>query len=295
MNEWISDSPFELYGLHVFLLVAETGSFTKAAKRAGLTQSAVTRQIGSLEANLGMRLFERTTRQVRLTPAGEMLRAEARAMLNSADVLVARLRESFARAAPVLRVGVSRAIGLAYLPGFFHAFQKSRPEVRITVASAWGARIRERLLEGELDVGLLCLPRRLEPGLRVTHRFEDAFVVIAPPDRKNSADAMSEGPWLGLGGNGSTAMLVREWLDARKLAPSPAMLLDGFDLIINLVSQGMGVSVVPRRALALYRRNRPVTVLEVEGERLERELAVVVRKDRRPPAQVTDFVESVLF
>lgn len=295
MNEWIADSPFDLYGLHVFLLVAETGSFTKAAKRAGLTQSAVTRQIGSLEAKLGPRLFERTTRQVRLTPAGEALRLDARTLLANADGMVARWRESFTRAAPLLRVGVSRSIGQAYLPGFFHAFQKQRPEVRITVASAGGSRIREHLLEGELDVGLLGLPRRLEPGLRVTHRFEDAFVVIAPPGSDEANAMLEEGPWLVLGGNGSTATALRTWLDARKWAANPAMVLDSFDLIINLVSQGMGVSVVPRRALALYRRNRPVALLAVTGERFCRELAVVVRKDGKPSRQVTDFVECVLF
>ena len=70
MNEFLATGPFDLYELQLFHLVAEHQNFTKAGRAAGLTQSAITRQIRGMEDRLGVVLFERTTRHVRLTPAG---------------------------------------------------------------------------------------------------------------------------------------------------------------------------------------------------------------------------------
>ena len=76
MNE-LNLPDLDLHALRLFRLVAEFGSFTRAGEQAGLTQSAVTRQIQALEDRLGVRLFERTTRRVRLTEAGTFLEGEA--------------------------------------------------------------------------------------------------------------------------------------------------------------------------------------------------------------------------
>ncbi len=294
-NEWLAEAPFDLYELHLFLRVVESGSFTRASQQAGLTQSAVTRQIQGMEERLGMRLFERTTRRVRMTPAGEMLAEDARRILKDTGAAVERLKERFELAPKRLRVGVSRSIGLAYLPGFFFAYRKRCADVRIAVATGWGDGILERIKEGDLDVGLLCPPKRMPSGLKVTHRFDDGFVIIAPPDAGDDVLATNP-PWLALESRGNTAGQMDLWLRERGLGAEPAMELNSFDLIINLVSQGMGVSLVPHRALALYNRQRAVKRLpHPKGRKFVRELVVVVRRDRSPPEHLEAFVESVLF
>src|SRR5580698_2551172 len=82
MNQFLSKVPFDLYELALFHLVVKHRSFTKAAEIAGLTQSAITRQIQGMENSLGLELLERTTRSVRLTPAGEFLFRKSAQMLN---------------------------------------------------------------------------------------------------------------------------------------------------------------------------------------------------------------------
>lgn len=77
MNYFLATVPFDLYELSLFHLVAEHGSFTKAGQKARLTQSAITRQIRGVEEQLGVALFERTTRHVRLTDAGKLLYAKS--------------------------------------------------------------------------------------------------------------------------------------------------------------------------------------------------------------------------
>src|SRR3954468_15517656 len=101
VHEFLKTAPFDIYELHLFHLVAEHRSFTKAAELAGLTQSAVTRQMQGIEESLGVALFERTTRSVRLTPAGQMLRAESGRLLGDVDQVLRRLREDFAGAKKV--------------------------------------------------------------------------------------------------------------------------------------------------------------------------------------------------
>lgn len=78
VNQYLATVPFDLYELHLLQLVARHGSFTRAAGQAGLTQSAITRQVQGVEARLGLPLFERTTRSVVVTDAGKFLCRKAR-------------------------------------------------------------------------------------------------------------------------------------------------------------------------------------------------------------------------
>jgi DNA-binding transcriptional LysR family regulator len=75
---------------------------------------------------------------------------------------------------------------------------------------------------------------------------------------------------------------------------TPAMQMDNFDLIINLVALGMGVSLVPRRALALYARKKNIQQIRL-AERFARDLVVLTRKSKSPPVHITQFVENILF
>src|ERR1700722_16055995 len=121
MNQFLTTLPFDLYELALFQLVVKHQSFTKAAGIAGLTQSAITRQMQGMETSLGLQLLERNTRNVSATPAGEFLYREAARLVGDVDRSLQQLAQDFAGARKVIRVDVSRSIGLAYLPGFFHA------------------------------------------------------------------------------------------------------------------------------------------------------------------------------
>jgi len=87
---------------------------------------------------------------------------------------------------------------------------------------------------------------------------------------------------------------MRRWLKRQGLRVEPAMELDSFDLIINLVAAGMGLSLVPQRALALYRRRASIEMLEFPS-RFSRDLVVLARRHRKLPAHVEAFIENILF
>ena len=303
MHEYLKTAPFDLYELYLFHLVAKHRSFTKAAELAGLTQSAITRQMQGMEESLGVDLLERTTRSVRITPAGEFLQREALRLIGDVEHSLQRLREDFADARKVVRVGVARSIGLAYLPGFFHANLRRAPQVCCRVIYDTSAELLSRLEGNELDLAVLCPPSRLPKTVRITHRFSDAFTLIAPPEAATGFDAskprdrkrwMETQSWLLADETSNTGRHLRHWMKRQGWRVDPVMELDSFDLIINLVALGMGVSFVPTRALALYAGKRHLRRLRLP-QRFSRELVVVMRKHRTVPAHLAGFVGNVLF
>ncbi len=303
VHEYLKTAPFDIYELHLFHLVAEHRSFTKAAEVAGITQSAVTRQVQGIEQSLGVNLFERTTRSVQLTPAGQMLLAESGRLLGSVDQVLQRIREEFAGAKKEVRVAVSRSVSLAYLPGFFHANLRRLPQVGYRVSHEPSNEILSALEKNETDLGVVCSPTRLPETLRVTHRFTDAFAIIAPADtgdafptssRRSRLEWANRQNWLMFDESTNTGRRLHSWLRREGVDAAPGMTLDSFDLIINLVALGMGVACVPIRALALYPRKRSIRRIDWPT-RFSRELVVVVRRNRSLPQHVTLFIENVLF
>jgi len=305
MNEFLKKVPFDLYELHLFGLVVTHRSFTKAAEMAGLTQSAITRQIQGMENVLGMELLERTTRSVRPTQAGAFLHRESVRLTGEVDRTLQQLQEEYAGARKQIRIGVSSTIGLAYLPGFFHATLRRSPQIACRVSNEPSKELLARLEANELDVGILCAPRQLPQTLRETHRFEDAFTLIAPkgatpawgatkPSAKTRAAWMAKQSWLMITENSNTGQRLRSWMTQQGWRVEPTMQLDNFDLIISLVALGLGTSFVPVRALAPYRHKQNLEIVSLPV-RFMREIVVIVRRNRKMPEHIQSFIQNILF
>lgn len=304
VNEFLATGPFDLYELKLFHLVAEHRNFTRAGQSAGLTQSAITRQIQGMEAKLGLKLFDRSTRHVRLTPEGAALHARSGAILSEVDNALLALRGKSALLPKALRVGVSRTIGLAYLPGFFRAFQRKFPKVQLQVSHERSDFILAAVESGELDAGIVSPPPRLPRTLVLARRFDDEFVLILPPRTvvktpqplpvTKLGELFKRERWLLITRQSNTGKRLHAWLRDAGLCCEPAIEADNFDFIVNLVSLSLGASLVPHRVLALHPGTRPVVRVRTEP-RFRRELAVVVRRETQQPTVLSGFLENVLF
>ncbi len=305
MNTLVSESPFDRYTLTLFRLVAEELNFTRAGKKAGLTQSAITRQILRMEERLGTPLFERTTRHVALTPAGVFLWEKSGRILASAEAALEDLKSGFELGPQRLRVGIARSIGLAYFPGFFFPFRKAHPDVALHISQGTEGEIYEALEERRLEIGLVATPSRLPAHLMNQHSFDDPFAFIAPPEAQLTVDANSSDlvplyeqtwkqGWLMLSSEDVTGKELRRWMGGQGLTIRPSMELDSFDVIFNLVSLGLGSSLVPNRVLALYGGRRKVQRVQMKPT-FSRTLSVVVRKSPKPSELMTQLIESILF
>lgn len=294
--------PFDLHELRTFLAVAEAGSFTGGGELAGLSQSAVTRLIQSLESSLGTPLIERTTRSATLTEAGVYLQERGQQILALANDSAQDFRQRFREGRPQLRVGLARTLGLAPLPGLFAAYRRKCPEVGIRVRSGTSDDLLRSLEQFELDVAVVCQRPRWPRALEEQKSFEDAFAVIVP-DKGDSQEpqwpkrqlrGLAKAPWLTIDGETETGKQLRRWLVDQGLSVEPVMEVDNFDLIVNLVALGLGVSVVPRRVLPLYAHQRKVARLPLRPV-FTRHLSLVARKSARQPDHVRAFVDHLLF
>jgi DNA-binding transcriptional LysR family regulator len=139
----------------------------------------------------------------------------------------------------------------------------------------------------------------------VTHRFKDAFALIASSSEsklqigalskaKARAEWLKQQNWLLIEERSNTGLQLRSWMRRQGWHIEPTMYLDNFDLIINLVSLGMGISIVPIRALALYNQKQKITRIPLPAT-FTRELVVVVRKHRKLPVHIEQFIANVLF
>ena len=132
--------------------VAETGSFTRAARRVHLTQATVSQQVRRMEEQVGRVLFTRTTHAVALTTDGEIMLGYARAILRTAD----DARRHFARRqlAATVRLGVSEDYALCCLPRALEAFQRVHPQVQVHVELGLSTDLFQRLGDGNFDLVL---------------------------------------------------------------------------------------------------------------------------------------------
>jgi DNA-binding transcriptional LysR family regulator len=303
-HAFLATAPFDLYELHLFELLAGEGNFTRAAAKVGLTQSAMTRQIAGMENALGVRLFDRTTRSVTLTAAGELLLDRARLILKQVSSALEDLHEGIGLLPKTLSVGVSGSIGFAYLPGFLFKFQREAPNVQVNLVQEPSRRLLELLDNRELDVAVICSGPRLPRGVEVAHRFKDEFTLVVPSSISTSAKArlkvkdlaraLGNSRWLMIDRKSTTGALLHSWLEDHGFEGEPAMEINNFDLIVNMVALGLGASIVPHRALPLYLQRRRLQKLPLRPK-FSRELAVVTRKTNYPKAHVEQFVRSILF
>lgn len=171
----------DLQQLRYFVTVAETGNVGRAAGLLHISQSPLSRQLQQLEARLGLQLFARENKRLRLTPQGSAFLAEARALLAHA----ARVQQHAADAAQ----GQAGTLVLGYVAGAVHAgvlgaalrrFQRALPQARLQLRSLRSAEQFEALRRGEIDVGYTHAPAPADGALVSTHLLDEPFVLALP-------------------------------------------------------------------------------------------------------------------
>jgi DNA-binding transcriptional LysR family regulator len=168
----------ELRHLRYFVAVAEELHFHRAADRLHIAQPAVSEQIRKLEAELGVRLFDRTKRSVALTDAGAAMLEEARRVLSAAEVAQRAAREAHAWSVGRLRIGYLPDALPAAVPQLLRRFTTREPGIRVTLETGAARRLIEDVREHRIDIAIACLPAPIS-GLRVvTIGHEDTVAAV---------------------------------------------------------------------------------------------------------------------
>jgi DNA-binding transcriptional LysR family regulator len=174
----------ELRHLEHFVAVAEERSFTRAAARIHLVQSALSVSIRSLERELDSRLFNRTTHHVELTDAGQALLVEARRTLAAAEAARDAVAAVHGGIRGTVRVGIMHSLALIDLGNLLARYNHERPQVHIVPSAAQGGSIElaRHVTDGRLDLAFTALPDGYPQGLTVHPLASEPMSLACPPE-----------------------------------------------------------------------------------------------------------------
>ena len=168
---------FDLRSLRYFLAIADAGSFTRAAERLHLSQPTLSHQIKRLESQLGTSLFDRSGRQIRLTPAAEVLRDYARRALEELDSASAAIGEIQGLSQGTVVIGAFGSFNSSLLPPILNQFARSFPGIVVTVRQLATGAMEDQLLRGDLHLGIAYAPPTTDQIL-AEPLFSEALAVV---------------------------------------------------------------------------------------------------------------------
>jgi len=272
---------FTLKQLRYFEALANQGHFGRAADSVGISQPALSMQIKELEEILGVPLFERSARQVRLTRFGEEFSVRTREILLAVDEVgdLARLAQDSMSGR--VRLGVIPTIAPYLLPLFLGYLTKDHPSLDINVRETLTPKLIEELTEGRIDAAIVALPVS-EPSLEEVALFSEDFVLVRPDsDAGQPVPAAKDLAKMQL-------LLLEEGHCFRDQALAFCSLrsplrrdgLDGSSLstLVQLVGAGIGVTLIPQMAVKVETRSAAVSVATFPSPRPKRTIGMVWRK-----------------
>lgn len=261
--------------------LARHGHFGRAAETCAVSQPALSMQIRDLEDSLGIPLFERGPRQVRLTTFGEDFAARARDILRSVDELGDLARTSRENLAGRLRVGVIPTVAPYLLPRIIGDLSRLYPDLDIRVRETVTPKLIEELSEGRLDAAIVALPVS-EPAFTEVPLFSEDFVLVRPGEDAGkpvpSPESLRE----------MRLLLLEEGHCFRDQALSfcsmssarPREILDGSSLstLVQMVGAGIGLTLIPEMAVPVETRSANVSLARFPDPKPSRRIGMIWRK-----------------
>jgi DNA-binding transcriptional LysR family regulator len=250
---------FELSQLRCFVTVAEELHFGRAAARLNMTQPPLSRQIQLLERSLGVALLERTSRSVRMTPAGRTFLVEARRIVKLSESAALRTWRVAAGEAGALSIGFTAASGYSFLPKLIRMTRQNMPDVDLSLKEMVSGEQIEGLLTGRIDLGLLRPPidRREFANFRVLEEPLVAAVSADHPLAKKSTLTLEDfdrQAFVMYSTEGARYFydLITAILNRAEVNPVNVQYVTQIHSMLAMVSAGLGAAIVPAAAQNLH-------------------------------------------
>lgn len=269
----------DFLSLRLLLAVAQTGSITRAASQCHLALAAASARLKDLEEKLGARLLERFARGARLTEAGELVVIRARAIERELAQLQLELNDHRQAVTGHIRVVANMSSIAAVLPEDLTEFLKSHPGVRIDLSEHTSREIQSLVTEGRADIGVLT-GAGLHPALQTDDYYVDEVVATVP----------TRAPWTRAKTMTPEHLLAQELIILQEGGAISEWLYDlarlhgqslkvrvkakGFDALAQLVSAGLGVTVLPKVVAIRFSRLLKLKTLPITGVNSQRTISI---------------------
>ncbi len=269
--------------LRYFDALAREQHFGRAANACAVTQPALSMQIQELEASLGLALVERTRAGVKLTPKGAEIARRAQRLLNDARDLVDFAKQSGGILSGALRLGVIPSVAPYLLPPLLPLLRDAYPDLELHVRETQTHVLTDELVKGKLDVLLLALPIK-HPDVETLAIFEDRFLLALPSSAKLTGRVRATKELI----EGDRLLLLEEGHCLRDQALTFCSLqqvdsvntfgASSLATIVEMVSAGLGITLLPEVCLGVESRNRTIKVIRFGDPQPSRSIGLAWRR-----------------
>ncbi|CAI1820383.1 LysR family transcriptional regulator [Serratia marcescens] len=274
---------YSLKQLRVFVAIARHGSFSRAGEAIGLTQSAVSHSVKELEAEVGVRLLDRTTREVALTDAGLRLANRVERLLDELQAALLDARSFGVQRSGTVRVATSQTISAHLMPQCIAAGEREYPEIRIMLRDQAQQQVLHSVRNAEVDFGIVVDPVQAV-DLECEAVLHEPFLLLCRDDHPFAAQ--QEVRWSALNG---CRLVLQDYASGSRPLIDSALRQQGVEAqvvqeighpatLFPMVAEGIGISIFPALALPLPEGGR-LRVRRLVPE-INRALMLVRRKNR---------------
>jgi DNA-binding transcriptional LysR family regulator len=275
----------QIESLKVFCDLAETESFTKAAQVNGVTQSAVSQQISSLERTFKSLLIERSKKKFRLTREGQVLYDFSKQIIQTYDTLNNKLQEIKDIISGTIRVSTIYSIGLHDLPPYIKRFMKDYPTVNIHVEYRRSNQVYEDVLGNVVDLGLVAYPSK-DSKLETISLRKDALVMICHPQhpfakmKSTKLKTITGQKFVGFEPDIPTRKALDKILKEYNVDVQTVMEFDNIETVKRAVEIDAGISIVPESTISQEVSKQTLAAIRLEDGDFFRPLAVIYKKNK---------------
>ncbi len=288
----------QIESLKVFCDLAETESFTKAAQINGVTQSAVSQQISSLERQFKSLLIERSKKKFRLTREGQVLYDYSKQIIQTYDGLHSKLQEIKDIISGTIRVATIYSIGLHDLPPYIKRFLKDYPTVHVHVEYRRANQVYEDVFSNVVDLGLVAYPTK-DAKLEIVPLRKDPLVLICHPQhpfakqKSVKLKAVADQKFVGFEPDIPTRKALDKVLKEYGVEVKNVMEFDNIETVKRAVEIDAGVSIVPQGTVAQEIAKQTLTALPIEDAEMFRPLAAIYKKNKVLSPAMKQFISII--
>ncbi len=290
----MNQDSIKLTQLRAMVAVAESGNFSSAGLQLGVSQSAVSHAIATLEEELGVVLFSRGRHGAHLTPVGERMVQHARQMLDLLEVMDKEASLAKGLEGGQVRVTSIRSVGTHVLPEVIAQFRDRYPAISVALTEYRGDDgIEQALREGRADIGFTCLPTG--PEFETVELFQDEYIALLPPDAKlNHApltwEELATYPMIMPAATDYCSLIIQNHLTQLNQSINPAYRITEDSTIVGMVMRGLGATIIARLAAEPLPADVQVHGLPVP---LVRTIRVLTLRDALHPPSVYAFLDTL--
>src|ERR1700730_2968035 len=257
-----------LHQLRIFVAVARLGNFTRAAERLHLSQPSLSLHIRQLEQDLGVRLFDRSTRSVVLTQAGDDLLPTAERLLDDFQSAVASVADLAARRRGRVAVAVLPSVAADLLPRAIALLRVRHPDIAVALRDDVAEHIPARVRSGEVDFGLGAIDG-VDADIFGSPLVSDELIAVLPGEHplahaakttsagktvKTTWRALAKYPFVAMSRDSSVRRLTEQAFARNGLVLEPAFEARYMSTALGMIAQGLGIGTLPSSAVSMVRQ-----------------------------------------